>query len=60
MDYHFIKVSDTETANKLGKLGFQEIPSSQNGVRVFLNCHEMQFSSDVDQSKLHYSNKLCI
>lgn len=56
----FIKTTDENTRNTLIKEGFQELLSSETGVYVFLNCNKMQFSSDVDISKLHYTNVLCM
>lgn len=60
MDYNFLKTSDKETAEKLRDCNFQEIPSKEPGVYIFLNRNEMQYSSDVNMAKLHYSNTLCI
>ena len=57
---NFIKTTDENTRDTLIKEGFQELPSAETGVYVFLNCNKMQFSSDVDISKLHYTNVLCM
>lgn len=61
MDKNFIKTTDDETAIKLRELNYQEIPSIEVGVYTFINRNEMQFSSDdIDISKLHYTNVLCM
>lgn len=61
MNKNFIKTTDDETAIKLRKLNYQEIPSIEVGVYTFINRNEMQFSSDdIDMSKLHYTNVLCM
>ena len=55
---HFIKTSDPETAELLRKT-FNEV--EQNGKYfIFVNDTTMRFSSEVDQSKIMYTNKLCI
>lgn len=59
MNNNFLKTTDVATAEKLRKNGFNEIDTSENGVFVFLNCNELNFSSDIDKSKIHYSNMLC-
>ena len=56
----FIKTSDIETRNKLLNLGVQEIMSNETNTYVFLNCNKLQFSNDIDLSKIKYSNMLCI
>ena len=61
MNKNFIKTTDAETAMKLRELNYQELPSVEIGVYTFLNRNEMQFSSDdIDISKLHYTNVLCM
>lgn len=59
MKQNFIRTSDNETAEKLLNFGYQLI-DKQNGFYTFLNTDKMQFSSDVDKSKIQYSNMLCI
>lgn len=54
---NFIKTSDSETAKKLINLGFQKI-DGKNGIYTFLNADKMQFSDDIDKSKIQYSNIL--
>lgn len=56
----FVKTSDIETRNKLLNLGFQEVMSNETNTYVFLNCNKLQFSNDIDLSKIKYSNMLCI
>lgn len=60
MNYNFIRTTDWETANTLRKIGYTEIQSSELGVYIFINRNEMQFSSDIDKSKIQYSNILCV
>lgn len=57
MKEHFIKTSDKETATKLKNLGLQEVNNS-NGTYLFVNPDKIQFDSDIDQSKLHFTNIL--
>ena len=59
MKQNFIKVSDKTTADKLIKLGFQVIDTSNN-IFTFLNTDKIQFSSEIDLKKIQYSNILCI
>lgn len=54
---NFIKTSDSETAKKLTNLGFQKI-DGKNGIYTFLNADKIQFSDDIDKSKIQYSNIL--
>lgn len=55
---NFIITRDTETSNKLKKLGFQEIPSSNVDIFIFANDTKVLFANDIDMSKIKYSNKL--
>lgn len=57
MNEKFIVTSDSGTASKLTNLGFQ-IVSSQNGIYTFMNTGRLQFSGDIDKSKIKYSNIL--
>lgn len=60
MKQNFIKTSDVSTAETLIRLGFQQI-DEQSGIYTFLNTGKLQFSdSDIDKSKIQYSNNLCI
>ena len=59
MKQNFIKTSDSETASKMINLGFQKI-DEQGGIYTFLNTGKLQFSDDIDKSKIQYSNALCI
>lgn len=56
---NFIKTSDEETRNKLIEAGFTEIKSNEPGKYVFLNCSKLQFSSNINEDKVSFSNKLC-
>lgn len=59
MKQKFIQTSDLSTSKSLIKLGFQKV-NEQNGVYTFLNCSNLKFSDEIDKSKIHYSNILCI
>ena len=59
MKQNFIKTSDEITAETLKKLNFQQVDFS-SGIYTFLNTGKMQFSDDIDKSKIQYSNNLCI
>lgn len=58
MKQNFIKTSDSNIAAKLSSLGFQQIDVSTNGIYTFLNTDKIQFSNDIDKSKIQYSNIL--
>jgi type V secretory pathway adhesin AidA len=55
----FLKTKDTSTATTLSKLGFQQVDNSNDWI-TFINNNKLQFSNDIDQSKIKYSNILCI
>lgn len=57
MKQNFIKTSDKETATKLKNLGLQEVNNSE-GIYLFVNPDKILFDSDIDQSKLHFTNIL--
>jgi hypothetical protein len=59
MKQNFIKTNDVSTAIELLKLGFQQVDNS-DGYATFLNTDKLQFSDDIDKSKIQYSNMLCI
>ena len=59
MKQNFIKTSDKPTADILLNLGFQQVDFS-SVIYTFLNTEKMQFSDDIDKSKIQYSNNLCI
>ena len=59
MKQNFIKTADESTAETLKELNYQQVDFS-NGIYTFLNTDKMQFSDDIDKSKIQYSNNLCI
>lgn len=59
MKQNFIRTTDTSTATTLLRLGFQKVDES-NGIYTFLNCNKLQFSEDIDKTKIQYTNMLCI
>ena len=57
MKTNFIKTMDSHTANILKKLGLQLVSESNNEF-IYLNSDKIQFSNDIDKSKIQYSNIL--
>lgn len=57
MKQNFIKTADESTAETLRELNYQQVDFS-NGIYTFLNTDKMQFSDDIDKSKIQYSNML--
>lgn len=55
---NFIITHDKDVGNKLKKLGFQEIPSQNVDICIFVNDNKILFTNDIDMSKVKYSNKL--
>jgi hypothetical protein len=54
----FIVTYDRDVGDKLKKLGFQEIPSQNVDICIFVNNTKILFTNDIDMSKVKYSNKL--
>ena len=59
MKQNFIKPSDETTAEIRKKLIYQQVDFS-SCIYTFPNTDKMQFSDDIDKSKIQYSNNLCI
>lgn len=59
MKQNFIKTADEATAETLKKLNYQQVDFS-NGIYTFLNSDTMNFSEEIDKSKIQYSNMLCV
>lgn len=59
MKYNFIITTDDVTAHLMIKAGFQKVQES-NGIYTFINSDKIQFSNDIDKTKIKYSNILCI
>ena len=59
MKQNFIKTSDESTAETLRELKYQQVDFS-NGIYTFLNTDKINFSENIDKSKIHYSNMLCV
>ena len=57
MEHNFITTQDTHTATLLLKQGYQKVQDS-NGIYVFLNTDKLQFSNEIDITKLKYTNML--
>ena len=54
----FIITYDKNTGDKLKKLGFQEIPSQNVDICIFVNDSKILFIKDIDMRKVKYSDKL--
>lgn len=59
MKQNFIRTTDEFTAITLSNLGFQQVDES-NGIYTFLNTDKLKFSSDIDKTKIQYTNMLCV
>lgn len=59
MKQNFIKTSDKSTADILLNLGFHQVDFS-SGIYTFLNSDKMNFSEEIDKTKIQYSNMLCV
>ena len=59
MKYNFIKTKDTNIRDILKKIGFRLV-DDKNGFYTFVNDNTLKFSEDVDTSKIHYTNILCL
>ena len=59
MKQNFIKTSDESTAETLKNLNYQQVDFS-NGIYTFLNTDKINFSGNIDKSKIQYSNMLCV
>lgn len=57
MNKKFITTQDIPTATLLSNKGYQQVQNN-NGIYVFLNTDKMQFSNDIDITKIQYSNML--
>lgn len=54
----FIITHDQNVGDKLKELGFQEVPSQNVDICIFVNDAKLSFTNDIDMSKVKYSNKL--
>ena len=59
MKQNFIKTSDESTAEILKHLTSPQVDFS-NGIYTFLNTDKINFSENIDKSKIQYSNMLCV
>ena len=57
MKQNFITTKDAHTATLLSQQGYQLVQNS-NGIYVFLNTDKLQFSNEIDITKLKYTNML--
>ena len=54
----FIITHDKDVGDILKKLGFQEVPSQNVDICIFVNDTKILFANYIDMSKVKYSNKL--
>lgn len=59
MKYNFIRTQDVKVSDILKTLGFKMI-DDKNGFYTFINDKSLKFSNDIDTSKIHYTNMLCL
>lgn len=59
MKYNFIRTQDIKVSEVLKSLGFKMIDCN-NGFYTFINDNTLKFSNDIDTSKIHYTNMLCL
>lgn len=59
MKQNFIRTTDKSTSTALLRLGFQKV-DERNGIYTFLDTDKLQFSEDIDKSKIQYTNILYI
>ena len=62
---NFIITHDKSVCDKLKSLGFQEIPSQNVDIYIFVNDTKILFTNDIDMSKVNcikifvWDGKLC-
>lgn len=59
MKYNFIRTQDQKISDVLKKQGFKLI-DDKNGFFTFVNDKALKFSDEIDTSKIHYTNMLCL
>lgn len=59
MKYNFIRTQDKKVADILKESGLKVI-DEKDGFFTFINDQSLKFSNDVDTSKIHYTNMLCV
>jgi hypothetical protein len=57
--YNFIRTQDQKVAEVLKEQGLKLV-DDKNGFFTFVNDKTLKFSEDVDTSKIHYTNMLCL
>lgn len=57
--YNFIRTQDQKVAEVLKEQGLKLV-DDKNGFFAFVNDKTLKFSEDVDTSKIHYTNMLCL
>lgn len=59
MNYNFIRTQDPKISDILKQQGFKLV-DDKNGFFTFVNDKTLKFSNDIDTSKVHYTNMLCL
>lgn len=59
MKYNFIRTQDQKISDVLKKQGFKLI-DDKNGFFTFVNDKTLKFSDEIDTSKIHYTNMICL
>lgn len=59
MNYNFIRTQDPKISDILKQQGFKLV-DNKNGFFTFVNDKTLKFSNDIDTSKVHYTNMLCL
>ena len=57
--FNFIRTQDQKVAEVLKEQGMKLV-DDKNGFFTFVNDSTLKFSEDVDTSKIHYTNMLCL
>ena len=59
MKYNFIRTQDQKISDVLKKQGSKLI-DDKNGFFTFVNDKTLKFSDEIDTSKIHYTNMICL
>ena len=59
MNYNFIRTQDPKISDILKQQGFKLV-DDKDGFFTFVNDKSLKFSNDIDTSKVHYTNMLCL
>lgn len=59
MKYNFIRTQDECISKILQGQGFKLV-DNKNGFFTFVNDKTLKFSDEIDTSKIHYTNIICL